>query len=193
MSLWWFHFRAQYVWMCTNLPHKGICFLRTFHAPRDPVGHGQSWRLMTEDEFEIINNGKENWKITYCIEPRGLRCFCWWRSVRAASVMTMMGGPCAHGPPIIVITLVRALLCFVVDGCHSIYPISSLPMDNASVTILKNTINSSPPDKMTAISQPFRRRYFQMQFCEWKFRIVIKFHWSLSLSVQLTLTQHWFR
>ena len=42
---------------------------------------------------------------------------------------------------------------------------------------------------------PFRRRYFQTHFIELKvlYFFVSKFHWSLFLRVQLTITQHWFR
>ena len=41
---------------------------------------------------------------------------------------------------------------------------------------------------------PFPRRYFQMHFREWKVFISwLKFHWSLFLRGQLTITQQWFR
>ena len=41
---------------------------------------------------------------------------------------------------------------------------------------------------------PFRRRYFQTHFCEQFFFVFrFKFHISLFLRVQLTITQHWFR
>ena len=41
---------------------------------------------------------------------------------------------------------------------------------------------------------PFRRRYIQMYFREWKgFLFWMNLHWSLFLRVHLTMTQHWFR
>ena len=53
-------------------------------------------------------------------------------------------------------------------------------------------LNSPPPplDKMTCISQTIFSDAFSWMksFVFW-----LKFHWSLFLRVQLTITQHWFR
>ena len=51
-------------------------------------------------------------------------------------------------------------------------------------------INSHPLDKMAAISQPTDSNEFlwMKMFVFWS-----KFHWSLFLRVQLTISQHWFR
>ena len=41
---------------------------------------------------------------------------------------------------------------------------------------------------------PLRKRYFQMYFPEWKVLLfLLKFYWSLFLSVLLKITKHWFR
>ena len=55
---------------------------------------------------------------------------------------------------------------------------------------LAQDINSSPLDKMADISQTILSGAFSWMksFVFW-----LKFHWSLFLKVQLTISQHWFR
>ena len=53
-----------------------------------------------------------------------------------------------------------------------------------------NKLHSRGRDKMAAIFQTtFSNRFSWMKMYEFR----LKFHWSLSLGVQLTIFQHWFR
>ena len=51
-------------------------------------------------------------------------------------------------------------------------------------------VNSSPPEQKGC---HFADDIFGCIFVNEKFCILVKFHWSLLLRVQLTITQHWFR
>ena len=58
------------------------------------------------------------------------------------------------------------------------------------ISFLFQGVNSSPPNKMATISQTvFSDAYSWMK----RFLFWLKFHWSLFLRVQLTITQHWLR
>ena len=95
------------------------------------------------------------------------RCRCWWWA------------PGRHWPNLKDVTKWTTSASARESGCESMCPVR-----------MRCDINSSPLDKMAVISQTIFSDAFLWvkSFAFWS-----KFHWSLFLRVQLTISQHWFR
>ena len=94
----------------------------------------------------------------------GVRCLSWWVAKKRYACWNILG-------------MEREGLGLIISWHHTHMP---------------KTIGRLISPKWTKWP-PFRRRYFQTNFREWKFSFRSKHHPSLFLKVQLTITQHCFR
>ena len=91
---------------------------------------------------------------------------------------------CALNVPV---TVVSVFVTFSLS-LSSLLPLS-LPIFPCPSLPLYISLNSLRPRQMDAISQTFSNAFSWMKIFEFR----LKFHWSLFLRVQLTISQHWFR
>ena len=79
-------------------------------------------------------------------------------------------------------------VCLIMDVIHLVTAVNALCISN--MEFVMSSLTHWGRDKMDAISQTtFSNAFCWMRMFEYR----LKFHWSLFLRVQLTISQHWFR